>query len=286
VIDLRLGDCRDVLCSLPSASVDAIITDPPYPEITREYGRWTEAEWHELMRTVVGECRRILKPHGSAVFILQPNCARMGSMRLWLWDFVSWAGREWNLIEDVYWWNTTALPKCGQLGDKALPRPSAKMCVWLGDPDCFRSIGKVLKPISDYVMRADIETARSTFGPSGWRGQVKPRSQNSPRMYSVAKERGGSTPFNVLPIANAHDRDSAGTFGHGAGTPFDLMDWWIRYISPEGGIVCDPFMGSGTCGLAALGRNRSFLGIESFPKYFAIAERRIHAALAEAPLFA
>jgi DNA modification methylase len=285
VIDLRLGDCCDVLRGLPDESVDAIITDPPYPEITREYGRWTEAEWHDLMRTVVGECRRILKPHGSTVFILQPNCARMGSMRLWLWDFVSWAGREWNLIEDVYWWNTTALPKCGQLGDKALPRPSAKMCVWLGSPDCYRSIGKVLKPVAESMKRVGRQKEKASAAPSGCRGQVRPRFQNRPKMYSVAMERDGTTPFNVLPIPNC-DHSAAGAHGHGAGTPDDLMDWWVRYISPEGGVVCDPFMGSGTSGLAALARNRSFLGIESFPKYFAIAERRIHAALAETPLFA
>jgi site-specific DNA-methyltransferase (adenine-specific) len=94
---------------------------------------------------------------------------------------------------------------------------------------------------------------------------------------------GEATPFNLLPYGRELNSSRE---GHAAGTPQPLMDWWVRYICPEGGVVCDPFMGSGTCGLAALGRNRSFLGIESFPKYFAIAERRLHAALAETPLFA
>ncbi len=47
------GDCREALKSLPSASVDAVITDPIYPEVDREYGRISEAAWHDLMRTVV-----------------------------------------------------------------------------------------------------------------------------------------------------------------------------------------------------------------------------------------
>jgi DNA modification methylase len=81
MIDIRLGDCRDLLKTLGDGSVDAIITDPPYPEITRDYGRMTEVEWHEMMRGVVAEARRVLKPSGSAVFILQPNSRKVGSMR-------------------------------------------------------------------------------------------------------------------------------------------------------------------------------------------------------------
>jgi hypothetical protein len=34
------------------------------------------------------------------VIILQPNSEQVGKMRLWLWDFVAWAGREWNLVQD------------------------------------------------------------------------------------------------------------------------------------------------------------------------------------------
>ena len=68
-----------------SASVDAIITDPPYPCIDRAYGRMTEAAWLDMMRTVVKECQRVLKPSGSSMFILQPNYRSVGSMRLWAW---------------------------------------------------------------------------------------------------------------------------------------------------------------------------------------------------------
>src|ERR1019366_5748473 len=56
------GDCRQEMKKLPDKSVDVILTDPPYPEIDREYGRLSEEEWHELMRTVVTEGRRVLKP--------------------------------------------------------------------------------------------------------------------------------------------------------------------------------------------------------------------------------
>jgi hypothetical protein len=63
------GDCRRELKKLPDQSIDLILTDPPYPEIDREYGRLTEKEWHDLMRVVVAEGRRLLKPTGSLVVI-------------------------------------------------------------------------------------------------------------------------------------------------------------------------------------------------------------------------
>ena len=51
VTQLIHGDCRRELKKLPDKSVDLILTDPPYPEIDRDYGRMTEAEWHEMMRS-------------------------------------------------------------------------------------------------------------------------------------------------------------------------------------------------------------------------------------------
>jgi DNA modification methylase len=285
VIDLRHGDCREVLRSLPSASVDAIITDPPYPEITREYGRWTEAEWHDLMRAVVGECRRVLKPHGSAVFILQPNSERVGRMRPWLWDFLAWACREWNMVQDAWWWNTSTLP-VGGANRLGLLRPSLKIAAWLGAPECYRDQDAVLldESAANFRDRTKRDFDRDPC-PSRIRSMTEGPRDNYQRLRTACVARGGTTPFNVI-VAGSDGRWNGGTDGHPASTPLKIMDWWVRYICPEGGMACDPFMGSGTCGLAALGRNRSFLGIESFPKYFAIAERRIHAALAETPLFA
>lgn len=129
------GDCREELPKLPAASVDAMITDPIYPEIDREYGRISEPEWHDLMRFVVGECRRILKPHGSAVFILQPNYEQVGRMRLWVWEFLVWAAKEWNLVQDAYSWTTDAMPLTCTNREQGLMRQSVKMCVWLGPKD-------------------------------------------------------------------------------------------------------------------------------------------------------
>src|SRR5207248_1329083 len=134
---LTCGDCRAEMRKLAAGSIDAIITDPIYPEVSREYGRMPEKDWHAMMREVVAQAKRILKPFGSMVVILQPNSEKVGKMRLWLWDFVAWAGREWNLVQDCYWWAVDMLPLGGIKRDQGLMRPSVKMCVWLGSPDCY-----------------------------------------------------------------------------------------------------------------------------------------------------
>lgn len=54
-----------------------------------------------------------------------------------------------------------------------------------------------------------------------------------------------------------------------------LMAWLVRLVTPPGGIVLDPFMGSGSTGKAALLEGFRFIGIERESEYFAIAERRL-----------
>lgn len=272
-VKLHLGDCLAVLKTLPDASVDAVISDPPYPCIKRAYGTMTEAEWHEMMRDVVRQTRRILKPKGSAVFILQPNSRNVGSMRPWLWDFMGWCCREWNMVQDAWWWNHAAMPNAIAIQGR-LMRPSLKACVWLGGPDCYRDQDAVLwaESQANAALRTSARHGR-TERPSG-------HSVDEVRISNAALVRGGVIPFNVLPVANTNSRSSAGAQGHGAGTPEPLADWWIRYISPEGGTILDPFSGTATMGIAAVKRRRSYIGIEKMPEYHAIASRRIAEAQA------
>lgn len=57
--------------------------------------------------------------------------------------------------------------------------------------------------------------------------------------------------------------------------PINLMSYLVRLITPPGGTVIDPFMGSGSCGIATLLEGFNFLGMEQDPEYFEIATARI-----------
>ncbi|BDV33914.1 DNA-methyltransferase [Methylocystis iwaonis] len=73
-------------------------------------------------------------------------------------------------------------------------------------------------------------------------------------------------------------------FGHPTQKPLPLIEWTLGFI-PLARSILDPFMGSGTTGVAAVKLGRLFTGIEIQPKYFDIACRRISDALARPDLF-
>jgi site-specific DNA-methyltransferase (adenine-specific) len=72
--------------------------------------------------------------------------------------------------------------------------------------------------------------------------------------------------------------------GHPTQKPVDLMKWCLGFL-PDERTILDPFMGSGTTGVAAVKLGRKFIGIEIEPKYFDIACRRISDALKQPDLF-
>jgi DNA modification methylase len=57
--------------------------------------------------------------------------------------------------------------------------------------------------------------------------------------------------------------------------PISVMRWLVRLICPPGGTVLDPFLGSGTTGIAAALEGFDFIGVEQDAEYLEIAERRI-----------
>lgn len=72
---------------------------------------------------------------------------------------------------------------------------------------------------------------------------------------------------------------------HPTQKPVELMEWCLSII-PDASVVLDPFMGSGTTGVACVNLGRKFVGIERERKYFDIACQRIDAANAQGRLFA
>lgn len=90
--------------------------------------------------------------------------------------------------------------------------------------------------------------------------------------------RGGGHGFWVFPKGQ---NDS----GHPTGKPLGLFSAFVSDFTDLGETILDPFMGSGTTGVAAIQMGRKFIGVEREPKYFEIACRRIEAAHQQADLF-
>jgi site-specific DNA-methyltransferase (adenine-specific)/modification methylase len=65
---------------------------------------------------------------------------------------------------------------------------------------------------------------------------------------------------------------------HPTQKPVDLMAWCVNRLPASARVICDPFMGSGTTGVACARLGRKFIGIELEPTYFEIACERIDQA--------
>lgn len=72
---------------------------------------------------------------------------------------------------------------------------------------------------------------------------------------------------------------------HPTQKPLGVIRWAIEHIPPPASLILDPFMGSGTTGVAAVKLGRKFIGIEIEPKYFDIACKRISDALKQPDMF-
>jgi len=92
-------------------------------------------------------------------------------------------------------------------------------------------------------------------------------------------------PFIICPKASKSEKTAKGKIEckHPTVKPLKLMSYLITLGSREGDTVLDPFMGSGTTGVAAKQLNRKFIGIEKQPDYIEIARARIRSI--QKPMF-
>jgi hypothetical protein len=118
-------------------------------------------------------------------------------------------------------------------------------------------------------------TKASASGMGGWQdGAYVGGVANSNTRSTCYTDTGSAARFFYCAKASKSDRSEGNT--HPTVKPTDLMRYLCRLVTPPGGIVLDPFMGSGSTGKAALLEGFRFIGIERDPKYFAIAQARVN----------
>lgn len=110
-------------------------------------------------------------------------------------------------------------------------------------------------------------SATSIFGSKGKAAEYNGNSKSS---------WGSAARFFYCSKASKRDRGTDNT--HPTVKPTDLMAYLCRLVTPPGGVVLDPFMGSGSTGKAALLEGFQFIGIERDAEYFEIAKARIENA--------
>jgi site-specific DNA-methyltransferase (adenine-specific) len=92
----------------------------------------------------------------------------------------------------------------------------------------------------------------------------------------LAEQSGGAERFFYSGKAATKERvGGLETTMHPTVKPIDLMRWLVRLVTPDGGLVLDPFLGSGSTGCAALLEGYDFIGIEREPEYAAMSRARL-----------
>lgn len=262
-------DAVEFLKGIKESSVDLVFCDPIYPGIKRGYGTIGEGEWLKMMDAVAEQARRILRPSGSALFVIQPTSQESGLIRPAVFEFISFWADTWGMVQDLYWWNCCMLPT-GNSTQRGLCRPSIKPLAWFGSPDCYRNQKAILWEESD-ANRAQRNSKRCQHGaeadmaapPSG-------HKRDRARTAGAALKNGGVTPFNLWPIPHVRNES-----GHESETPLVLCEKVIGYLSKPGDIIVDPFCGRGNIGFKALEMDRKYMGSDHVKIHADYARTRI-----------
>ena len=239
MIDLRLGDCLEVMKTIKDNSIDAIITDPPYGT--------TACKWDSIIPfdLMWEQLNRIIKPNGAIVlFGSEPfsSALRMSNIKNYKYDWV--------------WEKTKA--SVPMLANKMPMRRHENISVFYKKQPTY----------NPQMVFVGIKDRRKTF---------TERNINydgySSNVVTKAKKDDGYRHPNTVQIFNNSNKTN---LLHPTQKPLELMEYLIKTYTNENETVLDFTMGSGTTGVACVNTNRNFIGIEMDENYFKIAKERIN----------
>jgi site-specific DNA-methyltransferase (adenine-specific) len=256
-VELYLGECEEVTERLKPASVDLVVTSPPYAQQRRrQYGGVPEDEYPGWTADWMAKVRRLLKPTGSVAIVIRTHVTRGRISPYVLRTRLKLHECGWDEPEEMIWIKPGSPP----VGHKRRLRRSWENLLWFCQRDqgnkiyCdARANGLPSEQIGMHVKKG--------LGDVWERLQTSPHRgiARSPDYVAVSTAANGREPFNT----------------HPAQFPVPLAEWLIRMLCPPGGLVLDPFVGSGSTCLAARNVCRRAIGVDRSAEYLEIARRRL-----------
>ena len=306
--------------TMPDASVDAVVTDPPYG-LSFMGKRWD----YDVPGVEIWEqCLRVLKPGGYLLAFAGTRTQHRMAVRIEdagfeIRDMIAWMygsgfPKSHNLQDDRQGWGTALKPAMepitmarkpfkGTVADNVQAYGTGAINIdgcrietdekwdekdlsttvvdefWVGKKPRFcgsHDLGRwpanVLHDGCDDVLRGMGEAARFFYTPKACK---EDRDDGCEMMEARQYSHDGRT----KPLENAYQRnESEARNFHPTVKPTDLMRYLCRMVTPPGGIVLDPFTGSGSTGRGAVLEGFRFIGCEMDADYIEIAIARILAA--------
>jgi site-specific DNA-methyltransferase (cytosine-N4-specific) len=274
------ADSRAVLSSLPSESVDLIVTSPPFALLRQKsYGNEAQAGYVAWLGEFGGAAHRVLKETGSFVIDLGGAYERGKPVRS-LYNFrvlIDFCDRlKYNLAEEFFWYNPAKLPSPIEWVNKRKIR--AKDAVntvwWFSKGDYPKAdVTKILTPYSDR-MKTLLKNPEKFYKP-------KERPSGHDIAAAFGKENAGAIPSNLLQIPNTESTSHylrmcklLGKEGHPARFPAALPKFFVKFLTDPGDVVVDIFSGSNTTGSVAEQMGRKWLSVELDRGYAALSAVR------------
>ena len=248
---IHCGDCCEILTKIENASIDLVITSPPY-NLDLSYGtyqdRLPEALYLDWMVEIAAQLKRVLRPDGA--FFL--NIA--GSPKNpWLpFELIVRLRPLFALQNHIAWVKSIAFEADSRGHFKPVP---GKRFLHRNHEHIFHltpSGGNALDRLAIGV-------------------PFKDKSNIARRNHPEDKRCRGDTWF--IPYETVQSKNQK--FNHPGTFPLDLPRWCIALHGKANPIVLDPFAGTGTTLIAALEASGTAIGIELDPSYCAIANQRI-----------
>lgn len=310
-------DCLEGLKQLPDNSINCCVTSPPYWGL-RDYGvegqlglESTPEEYVAKMVEIFREVRRVLRDDGvvflnlgdsyfgssmtggtnsiessakrkGRMFKKPSNCTpKQGKNQLkpkdlvgipWMVAFALRAD-GWYLRQDIIWHKPNPMPE--SVKDRCTKAHEyifllTKSAQYYYDNEAIKEDAE---PESEKKYGSTFHTGKKEIS-----GQGRPgNASNTPgyKKWTGKRNKRSVWTVTVKPFKEAH----FATF------PPDLIKPCILAGCPAGGVVLDPFMGSGTTGMVAAMYQRNFIGFELNPEYCKMAEKRIEPYLIQQTIF-
>ena len=242
------GDCLEVMKTIESGSIDAIITDPPYGT--------TACKWDSVIdfSLMWEQLNRIIKPNGAVVlFGSQPFTSSliMSNPKMFKYEWI---------------WKKNAGSNFGCVNFQPMKEHENILIFGKGRINYY--------PIRQ--KRAD----------SGYARQKTPIKYNTKtKVYSNGLNKELSVKITKDRVPSSVQKFNRERGKHPTQKPVQLIEYLIKTYTNESETVLDFTMGSGTTGVAAINLKRNFIGIEKDKKYFDIATKRIREETIQIKLF-
>ena len=273
---IHVGNATTVLQRLPDESINCIVTSPPYYS-QRDYdspgqigNEGSPAEYVEKLQGVFSECHRVLA-QGGTLWLNLGDKYHVGELLGIPWR-IAFALKDsgWILRSDIIWYKPNAMPS------SVKNRPTTDheyIFFFVKSQDYYYDIDATREPHVTFTPKSRMKGGRNHFGQrngtpengknegngnlhdSRWDQAFHPKGRNRRTVWEIPLSKFRGVHFAVFPEK--------------------LVELCISAGCPPGGVVLDPFVGSGTTAVVAQSLGRNYVGIDINAEYCELAASRL-----------